>query len=361
MTGPAPAVAETRLAVRRTLAEVAVPGDRILVACSGGADSLALAAAVAFEAPRRGLLPGSVTVDHGLQESSGHIALVASEQARSLGLEPALVHRVEVGTGAGPEDAARRARYAALRATAAELGAAWVLLGHTLDDQAETVLLGLARGSGPRSVAGMRPVDRPWLRPLLGVTRAATLAACRAQGLEPWEDPHNVDPRYTRVRLRREVLPLLEDVLGGGVAAALARTAGLLRADLDALDAQAERIAARMGATPSGTPADRAAEQFGVEEPGAGAGTVGANPEDAQVSDAAAGPVEVAALAELTPALRGRVVRSWLRASGISALTSAHLDAVDALVSRWHGQGPVSLPGGWTVRRRGSLLHLCAP
>ena len=131
-----------------------------------------------------------------------------------------------VGTAGGREAAARTARYAALDAVADALGRD-VLLGHTLDDQAETVLLGLGRGSGPRSIAGMRPRSGRYLRPLLGVRRATTEAACRALGLDCWDDPHNDDRALQRVRLRREVLPLLEDVLQGGVAEALARTAVL--------------------------------------------------------------------------------------------------------------------------------------
>ncbi len=206
----------------------------MLVACSGGADSLALAAATAFERRDRGR-PGSITVDHGLQPGSHEQAQAVAAIGYELGFDP-----VEVVTRAGhrhggPEANARAARYAAIGATAEALDAV-VLLGHTLDDQAETVLLGLGRGSGPRSIAGMRPVDGRYRRPFLGVRRSTTQAACAALGFTPWHDPHNDDPSFQRVRLRREVLPLLEDVLQGGVAEALARTAALTRADLDALD-----------------------------------------------------------------------------------------------------------------------------
>ena len=319
MTGPVPAVAAIRLAVRGALGELTVPGQTVLVACSGGPDSLALAAATAFEAPRLGLLAGAVTVDHGLQPDSADVADTAAEQARALGLDPVLVRRVEVSGPGGPEAAARRARYTALRRAAAEATATWVLLGHTRDDQAETVLLGLSRGSGPRSVAGMRPVDPPWLRPLLDVGRDATAQACAAEGLLPWQDPHNADPRFVRVRLRREVLPLLEEVLGGGVAAALARTATLLRQDLDALDAQADRLVEQLAAGDNAVPA--------------------------------------ATLDTLPTALLGRVLRGWLARVGVPALTSAHLAAASALVVDWHGQGPVALPGGWRLcRRDGRLL-----
>src|SRR5580765_8209334 len=225
--GPQPAVAEVRLAVRELLRGRTGP---VAVACSGGADSLALAAATAFVAQRLGIVAGLITVDHGLQDGSAVQAARVAAIGYELGLDPVAVVRVDVGTAGGPEGAARDARYAALAASGAD-----VLLGHTLDDQAESVLLGLGRGSGARSIAGMRAVDGRWLRPFLGLRRATTVAACAALGLEPWADPHNADPAFRRVRLRGEVLPLLEDVLAGGVADALARTADLVRADADAL------------------------------------------------------------------------------------------------------------------------------
>src|SRR4051812_21448576 len=235
MVGPSPAVAQLRGAVRPGLTRSAQP---VLVACSGGADSLALAAAVAFEAPRAGVPAGAVTVDHGLQAGSAERAEATAGLLRKLGLAPVAVLTVEVGTDGGPEAAARSARTTALETAAAQPGAR-VALGHTLDDQAETVLLGLGRGSGPRSLAGMVEERGRFWRPLLGVRRTTTRQACADQGLPVWDDPWNADPAYTRARLRAEVLPLLEDVLGGGVAPALARTAALLREDLDALDALA--------------------------------------------------------------------------------------------------------------------------
>ena len=304
--GPDPAVAEVRRAVRAVL----VPGRRVLVACSGGPDSLALAAAVAFEAPRAGVPAGLVTVDHGLQNGSARQAERVASVGYELGLDPVESVAVTVGTGGGPEAAARRARYAALDA----LAAAWdadVLLGHTLDDQAESVLLGLGRGSGPRSIAGMRPRTGSYVRPLLGVRRATTVAACAALGLDAWHDPHNTDRSLQRVRLRLDVLPLLEDVLQGGVAEALAHTARLLRDDLDALDALA-----------------------------------------AEVAD----PDDVATLAALPAALRTRVLRAWARASGAGELSEAHTAELDALITDWHGQGPIVLPGAVSVRRASGKL-----
>src|SRR5690349_10964370 len=198
--GPGVAVAEVRGAVRACLADLAA-GDLVLVACSGGPDSLALAAALAFVAPRMGLRAGGVTVDHGLQEGSGSRAAWVVAVLSGLGLDPVRGIAVTVPAGGGPEAAARTARYHALAEVAAELGAAAVLLGHTLDDQAETVLLGLARGSGSRSLAGMPRRRGTFRRPLLGVRRPVTAAACAALGLPAWSDPHNADRRFARVRV----------------------------------------------------------------------------------------------------------------------------------------------------------------
>ena len=314
MAGPDPAVAQVRSAVRPGL----TGDDRpVLVACSGGADSVALAAALAFEAPRAGRSVGAVTVDHGLQAGSAEQAERTADLLRSLRLSPVLVVPVTVGTDGGPEGAARAARSAALTEAAARLGAT-VALGHTLDDQAETVLLGLARGSGPRSVAGMVEHRPPFWRPLLNVRRETTRAACAALQLPVWDDPWNSDPAYTRGRLRSEVLPLLDEVLGGGVAGALGRTAAMLREDLDALDALAgSELAALLG------------------------------PDGALVA---------APLAELPAALRRRVLRGWLRRAGVRDLQASHLAAVDALLTRWRGQGQVDLPGGTGVVRASGRL-----
>ncbi|MGY1770371.1 tRNA lysidine(34) synthetase TilS [Blastococcus sp. SYSU D00813] len=325
MSGPPRAVAVLRHAVRAGLRRSVAP---VLAACSGGADSVALAAALAFEARDAGVRVGGVTVDHGLQPGSAQRAERTAALLRDLGLDPVLVLAVDVGGAGGPEGAAREARYAALTAAAREHGAR-VALGHTLDDQAETVLLGLGRGSGPRSVAGMvaeREDDGVlWWRPLLGVRRATARQACADQGLPVWDDPWNSDPAYTRVRLRAEVLPLLEEVLGGGVAPALARTAGLLREDLDALDGLAAAELARLAAE-------------------AGDGGLPARP-----------------LAPLPAAVRRRVLRGWLRAGGVPDLQAVHLRAVETLVTAWRGQGRVDLPGGAGVVRTSGRLVLQPP
>lgn len=292
------------------------------MACSGGADSLALAVGAlrAVRARRPGRELAAVTVDHGLQEGSADRAARLRTDLLALGYLRVDVRTVAVTGPGGPEAAARRARYAALRASAGECDASAVLLAHTRDDQAETVLLGLARGSGPRSIAGMRPWRPPWGRPLLDVTRADTEAFCGAAGLRPWDDPHNHDPAYTRVRLRREVLPLLEDVLGGGAAAALARTADLLADDLRALDELAGRALAA-----------------------------------AQQPD---GGLAVEALSDWPAAVRTRVLRQWAAGHGITTLTADHLRRLDRRARTLSGPERVRLPGGFDVRRGGHRLHL---
>lgn len=348
MSGPAPAVAAVRVAVRRALADVP-GGSLVLVACSGGADSLALAAGLAFEARGgRGVRAGAVVVDHGLQPGSDAVARDAAAACRALGLDPVRVERVDVGTAGGPEGAARSARYAALDRVAEDLGAVAVLLGHTLDDQAETVLLALARGSGERALAGMRPVRGRLRRPLLALRRTDTEAACAAQGLVPWHDPTNGrDPTPgtpgelpdadlpRRSRVRREVLPLLEDVLGPGVAQALARTADALADATQALDLAAADLL-------------RAADR----------------------TDDAAGPtpapsvvLDVAVLAGAPAAVRRRALHDAAVRAGSppGALARVQVLAVEALVTAWRGQGPVHLPGGRTASRACGRLCLGLP
>jgi len=297
--------------VRESLAD-AEPGDLILAACSGGADSLALAAALAFVAPRAGLRAGGVTVDHGLQDGSAENARRVTAALGSFGMNPVVSRAVTVTGGGGPEAAARSARYRALEEAAADTGATAVLLGHTLDDQAETVLLGLARGSGARSLSGMPPRRGLFRRPLLGLRRSVTGEACAALGLQPWQDPHNADRRFARVRVRLDALPALETALGPGVAEALARTAGQLRADAETLD-------------------DLAAERI-----------------------SAGSPLAAASLEELPESVRARVLRSAAIEAGCpaGALTAGHVEKVAELVTGWHGQRWIDLPGGIRASRR---------
>ncbi|MDN5766060.1 MAG: tRNA lysidine(34) synthetase TilS [Humibacillus sp.] len=324
MSGPDPAVAATRLAVREHFADVP-EGALLLVACSGGTDSMALAAALAFEAPRAGLRGGAVVVDHGLQPGSDEVAAEAASLCREMGLTPVEVVTAQLRTtGAGLEADARAARYAAINGAADRLGAAVVLVGHTRDDQAEQVLLGLARGSGARSLSGM-PVRRDrFVRPLLALPRATTRAACEAYGIEPWEDPHNSDESFRRVRARR-LLATLEADLGPGFGAALARSADLLREDADYLETLAVRA--------------RAALPDAAGHPG----------------------VDLDALAALPRAIRTRVWRLLAAEAGapLADVSAAHVESLDALLTSWHGQGPLHVPGGIAVARdRGSIRFM---
>ncbi|QKJ18215.1 tRNA lysidine(34) synthetase TilS [Microbacterium hominis] len=321
-----PAVAEVRLAVRRALATLPA-GATVVAGLSGGADSLALAAALAFEAPKAGVRVRAVTVDHGLQPGSDEVAARASRTATGLGLEAQVV-RVQVSGEGGPEAAARSARYAALVDAARAASATAVVTAHTLDDQAETVLLGLARGAGAASLQGMAAASEVGgmllLRPLLEVRRATTRAACEADGLAPWDDPHNRDHAFARVRAREKVLPVLERELGPGIAEALARTAAQLREDAEAFDEMIEET---------------------IED---------------IVAHAEAGiSVSVAALAANPAALRHRIIRHVVAAEFHQPLTRVQTLEVARLVTDWAGQGPIDLPG-CRARRIGGRVEFTA-
>ena len=312
------AVAQLRAAVAAFAKDYLATADRWCVALSGGPDSLALTAVAADVLPTTALI-----VDHGLQSGSAAVAATARSQAAELGCIDAQVLSVQVSGDGGPEGAARTARYRALEAARRDCP---VLLAHTLDDQAETVLLGLGRGSGARSIAGMRPYDPPWCRPLLCVRRAVTHAACTELGLSAWQDPHNANRRFTRTRLRHEVLPLMEEVLGGGVAEALARTATALRADTELVDSLIAQ---------------------------------------AMTTSATADGLDTQALTALPDSVRRGVIRSWLAAGGAIGLTDKQIRGVDRLVTAWRGQGGVAV--GSTLRnqrlvagRDGQLLTLRA-
>jgi len=297
------AVAELRAAVAAFTTEHLGAADRWCVALSGGPDSVALTAVAALMLPTTALI-----VDHGLQSDSAAVTAVAKQQAEKLGCVEAQVLRVEVDGAGGPEAAARDARYRAL--SEAHQGRP-VLLAHTLDDQAETVLLGLGRGSGARSIAGMQPYDPPWCRPLLNVRREVTHAACAELSVSAWHDPHNADRRFTRSRLRHEVLPLLEEVLGGGVAAALARTATAIRADTELIDSLIE---------------------------------------EAMSTAATADGLDARVLSALPGSVRRGVIRCWLIDGGAIALTDKQIRGVDVLVTAWRGQGGVAV--GSALRRQ---------
>jgi tRNA(Ile)-lysidine synthase len=320
VAGPSREIAAVRVAVRRALS-AGRREHRCLVACSGGADSVSLAAAARFVAARLGIGCGLVTVDHGLQAGSAERAAAIASWAGNAGFDPVRAVTADVaGRPGGPEAAARAARYEALCKAAHDCGASTVLLGHTLDDQAETVFLALARGGGPRGLAGMpaaRTIDGvTFVRPLLHLPRAVVRAAAQDAGLPPWEDPHNTDPSFARARVR-SALPLLVDALGPGLVANLARVAALAAQDNAALDEVAEAVAMR------------------------------ARAEDGLRIDVLAGQ---------PAAVRTRVLRRFAAEIGANALSQRHLAALDALVTDWRGQGPVSLPGGVRVGRRGLRL-----
>ena len=187
------------------------------------------------------------------------------------------------------------------------------------------MLLGLARGSGPDAIAGMRADAPPFLRPLLGVRRSTTVQASADQGREPWTDPHNADRRYTRVKVRLDALPALEAALGPGVAEALARTAAQVQEDAAALDALAEEQAPELAELAEG----------GIALP-------------------------VDALAANPPALVQRLVRLAVEHEFGRTLTRTQTLEVARLVTDWHGQGPLDLPGVRVVRAGGRIEFTAA-
>jgi hypoxanthine phosphoribosyltransferase len=327
VAGPPASVAAVRLAVRKALADLPA-GQRVLVAGSGGPDSTALAASTAFVAPRAGLRAGFACADQHWSADSQGLARAAVEVAGGLGLDPALVMDAPAPRSEGD---ARDARRSALLELAAQQGAAAILLGHTLDDQAETVLLRLARGSGARSLAGMAARDGLWRRPLLGLRRGVVRDSCIQAGLPTWDDPANADPAFARSRVRTDVLPLLESALGPGIAESLARSADLLRADADALDALA-------------------VDYFAATDL-------------LSVSALDVPSLDVSGLDALAAAVRTRVLRAAALRAGCppTDLNASHIAAIDALVTAWKGQGPLSLPGGVKAERRNGTIIMSAP
>ena len=308
-----------RSAVRNALTDCTA-GDLILVAVSGGADSLALAYALSLEAPKLALRIEGVTVDHQLQSQSSVQAEKVVAALSKMGIQKTHVIKVDVDITDGLEASARRARYAALDACAEKTGAALILLGHTRDDQSESVLLGLARGSGARSLSAMAMRNGKYVRPLLAITREETLGTCAEAQLDPWDDPHNADKTFTRVRARHDVIPHLEKNLGPGISAALARTASLLRDDADALDQLAE-------------------EEFAAHEPLS---------------------LDINRLEKLPKAIRTRVLRMAIYAAGApsGSLSADHIVPIEAFITDWRGQGPSDLPGGVRVSRISGRLSL---
>jgi tRNA(Ile)-lysidine synthase len=315
------ALLDLRSAVRPFL-ENLTAGDSAIVAVSGGADSLALAYALIKEEPDLAITLIAVTVDHQLQTGSGDQAKKVQEQLKAMGYQEVIIEKVSVVEKSGIEADARTARYAALDAIAHAYGASQIFLGHTRDDQAETVLLGLARGSGTRSLSGMATVNGKYARPFLQLTRLQTVAACVEAEITPWNDPHNANEKFSRVRVRNKVMPVMEEEIGPGIAAALARSAAILRDDADALDEMAQAVISRV-----------------------------------DLSD-----LDCAALAELPRAIRSRILRAAIYAAGApsGSVSADHLAGVEALVTSWRGQGEASLPGGVKVARISGRLSLLA-
>ena len=314
-----PAMADCRRAVDDAF--TAHLGDHsaghVLVGVSGGADSLALAWAAAFVAPTRGFTLEAVIVDHGLQDDSAEIAATAEATLTMMGV-PTTIIRVSVDGSGNVEDNARNARYEALTTRLNTTGAIGVLLGHTRDDQAETVLLGLTRGSGPASIRGMAPYSAPWLRPFLGISRDTTTACVTDAGYSYWQDPHNADRRFVRPRIRHDLLPALQDILGPGITDALANTATLIADDDDYLASLANDHLTALATAPGKLPASP--------------------------------------LADLPSPIRRRVLRAWVKGEAGASLSMAQTEMVDALVVAWKGQGPVGIPGATLSRQEGFLL-----
>lgn len=310
---------QIRLAVRRELEDIN-PGDTVIVAASGGADSSALAAALLPECVAKSISVVPLIVDHGLQKNSADVAHEAKKELTKLGYEIIEIRKILVEITDGVEASARRARYAALNEVAKSHNAVAIFLGHTKDDQAETVLLGLARGSGTRSLSGMAQRIDNYRRPLLSITRAQTEAACEEAGIKFWRDPHNQSMEFTRVRVRENVLPMMEKEIGPGVTDALTRSARLLRDDADALDQWADEV-------------------FDELDP---------------IS------LDIATLETLPRAIRSRVLRKAIYLAGApsGSLSADHIEPVESLVTAWKGQGAISLPGGVTVARISGRLSL---
>jgi tRNA(Ile)-lysidine synthase len=306
---------QIRHEVRQVLAEHTKPGQRLLIAVSGGADSMALASATLFESKKLGLATLALTVDHGLQRKSAAVAIQTQQKLLAIGFKQALIKKVNVGKTGGPEAAARKSRYQALEQVRLETKSDWIVLGHTLDDQAETVLLGLARGSGARSLSGMSVVTGKLLRPLLSVGRKATVQFCKDEQIQFWKDPQNRSLKFLRVRVRSKVIPFLEKQLGPGIALNLIRSADQLKIDDDYLSAVAVRQFKKLAKTTSSS-----------------------------VS------IEVAKLEKLPEAILHRVLKESIDCFQLDS-SRKHVLAVADLITNWHGQKPLSLPGIRVLRK----------
>ena len=316
-TANTPSLWEIRKAIKPWLSD---SSQTILFGCSGGADSMALALALYLEANQTKVIP--VVVDHGLQEGSAQITSQTISKLKAIGYTQVESAVAQVKITDGLEASARRARYQIFNQFVDTYRPKYFLLAHTLNDQAESVLLGLARGSGARSLSGMAVENNIYVRPLLKISRHTTVAACREGGIEIWSDPHNDDLRFARVRTRKNVLPNLEENLGPGITEALVRSADLLRDDADALDSFAREYFAQT------------------------------DPLNLSVSE----------LERLPKAIRTRVLRLAIYKAGAptGSLSAEHINGAEALISDWHGQKELSLPGDVKLLRNSGRITLSA-
>ena len=321
MPNPGLVAHQVKSVVKTFLSSRTSAGDTVILGVSGGADSLALAASCSALQDELSVTFVPVIIDHQLQVGSGEVAQAAKAACQTLGLTAAEIHQVEVTqNGDGVEAAARKARYEALRKSAEQHEAVGIMIAHSLNDQAETVLMRLSRGSGTRSLAAMSADKDGIWRPLLDVTRADLRISLDHYGLTVFDDPHNLDRRFTRVRVRLDVMPALRAALGDDVDFALARTAALSFDDAQALDALAAGLRA-----------------------------------EAEV----AGELVIAALAQAPRALVSRVVKTWLESRGvpIGALSFEHITAVTRLIIDPRVGSTVRVAGGVEVVRQSGRLR----
>lgn len=342
---------------------VASDAPLVLVACSGGRDSMALAAVSHIVCTSMGVRCGVVIVDHGLQEGSEQVASEAADRCRALGLGPVIVRNTTVqARGEGLEAAARQARYNELCTAARESGAIAVLLAHTMDDQAETVLIGLLRSRGVDALAGMPQVFTrsgvTFARPLLTLTRDETTGLCEDLGVEYWDDPTNgdavdgelPDDYPLRSRVRHDLLPAIERFAGFNVTRHFAESAQLARMDKEYLDQRSDEV---MGEAVTAVDRPASSAAVSTDTPRACAA------DDTNDSGHGIGlMISVKRIAREPEAIRLRVIAHALSQAGVNA-SAAQIAAIDRLVVDWHGQGGVSLPRGYSANRKKHVIRVC--
>ncbi len=342
---------------------VAADAPLVLVACSGGRDSMALAAVSHIVCTSMGVRCGAVIVDHGLQAGSEQVASEAADRCHALGLGLVIMRNATVqARGEGLEAAARQARYDELCAAAHESGAIAVLLAHTMDDQAETVLIGLLRSRGVDALAGMPQVftrsGATFARPLLTLTRAETTGICEDLGVEYWDDPTNGDAvdgelpndYPLRSRVRHDLLPAIERFAGFNVTRHFAESARLARMDKEYLDQRSDEV---MGEAVAAVDWPASSAAVSTDAPRA---CVAGDTNDS--SHGIGLMIGVKRIAREPEAIRLRVIAHALSQAGVNA-SAAQIAAIDRLVVDWHGQGGVSLPRGYSANRKKHVIRVC--